>query len=167
MRVIQGEEIAFQNWLEHRAGQFQYKILAEGEAGDPGNYRMGIGEIGDDFFSPRHRHNFEQLRYQLEGVMDFGRNGKLKPGMVGYFPEGVAYGPQTQKGNACVATLTLQFGGASGSGYLSKAEVKAGTTELLRYGQFVNGVYKRRPDVPGKRNMDSYQAIWKPRTAAR
>jgi hypothetical protein len=30
-----------------------------------------------DFASPRHRHNFDQFRFQLEGTMNFDRNGKM------------------------------------------------------------------------------------------
>jgi hypothetical protein len=32
--------------------------------------------------------------------------------------------------------------------------------ELRKTGTFEAGVYKRNPDVPGKRNMDGFQAIW-------
>jgi hypothetical protein len=32
--------------------------------------------------------------------------------------------------------------------------------ELRKSGTFDAGVYKRNPDVPGKRNMDGFQAIW-------
>src|SRR5262245_28001226 len=81
---------------------------------------------GRRFNSPRHRHNFEQIRYQLEGVLDYGRDGKLTAGMVGYFPEAVYYGPQSQDPSISCKTIVLQFGGASGSGYLSQAEVQAG-----------------------------------------
>jgi hypothetical protein len=54
----------------------------------------------------------------------------------------------------------LQFGGASGSGYLQPREVKAGMEELKKFGEFKDGIFTRREDVPGKRNMDAYQAIW-------
>ena len=54
----------------------------------------------------------------------------------------------------------LPFGGASGSGYLSQAEVKAGMEELKSEGEFKDGVFRRRTDVEGKRNLDGYQAIW-------
>jgi len=54
----------------------------------------------------------------------------------------------------------LQFGGASGSGYLSQAEVQAGMRELRDEGEFKDGVFRRRADVEGKRNLDGYQAIW-------
>jgi hypothetical protein len=54
----------------------------------------------------------------------------------------------------------LQFGGASGSGYLSQAEVQAGMQALRQEGEFKDGVFRRRADVEGKRNLDGYQAIW-------
>jgi len=161
MKIVQGDELSLKRGLEHRGGTFHYSILAEGEPGTLGNFQVSLGRIGGDFFSPRHRHNFEQIRFQLEGTLDFGRDGKLIEGMVGYFPEGVAYGPQTQKSQEAPATtIVLQCGGASGSGYLSAEEVKAGMEELKQEGEFRDGVFRRRDDVEGRRNTDGYQAIW-------
>jgi hypothetical protein len=160
MRIVQADQLPFERGLEHRGGTFHYCRMLEGEPGTIGNFQLSYGKIGGDFFSPRHRHNFEQIRYQVEGTLDFARDGKLEEGMVGYFPEGVAYGPQTQSAGADVATIVLQFGGASGSGYLSHDEVKAGTTALRAEGEFKDGVFRRRDGVPGKRNVDGYQAIW-------
>jgi hypothetical protein len=77
---------------------------------------------------------------------------------VGYFPEGASYGPQTSEATAM--TIVLQFGGASGSGYLSRQEVKQGMEKLRQHGTFEAGVYRRNAGVPGKRNVDGYQAIW-------
>jgi hypothetical protein len=80
--------------------------------------------------------------------------------MVGYFPEAVYYGPQSQDPDVACKTIVLQFGGASGSGYLSRAEVQAGMEALKAEGEFRDGVFRRRADVEGKRNLDGYQAIW-------
>ena len=161
MKIVQGDELPLKRGLEHRGGTFHYSILAEGEPGTPGNFQVSLGRIGGDFFSPRHRHNFEQIRFQLEGALDFGRDGRLLEGMVGYFPEGVAYGPQTQKSEQSPATtIVLQCGGASGSGYLSAEEVQAGMAALKQQGEFKDGVFRRRDDVEGRRNTDGYQAIW-------
>jgi hypothetical protein len=160
MKLVQADELPFERALEHRGGTFHYCRMLEGESGTIGNFQLSYGKIGGDFFSPRHRHNFEQIRYQVEGALDFARDGKLEAGTVGYFPEGVAYGPQTQSEGADVATIVLQFGGASGSGYLAHAEVKAGVQALKSEGEFKDGVFRRRADVPGKRNLDGYQAIW-------
>jgi hypothetical protein len=160
MKFVQGDHLTFVRGLEHRGGTFHSIILMEGEPGTVGNFQLSYGKIGGDFFSPRHRHNFEQIRYQIMGTLDFARDGKLEEGMVGYFPEGMAYGPQTQDAGGDVATVVLQFGGASGSGYLSQDEVRAGSAALRAEGEFKDGVFRRRADVPGKRNVDGYQAIW-------
>ncbi|MGH6988775.1 MAG: hypothetical protein ACREFD_07125 [Stellaceae bacterium] len=160
MKIVQADEMPFERALEHRGGTFHYCRMLEGEPGSLGNFQLSYGKIGGDFFSPRHRHNFEQIRYQVEGTLDFARDGKLDAGTVGYFPEGVAYGPQTQSQGADVATIVLQFGGASGSGYLANAEMRAGIAALKSEGEFKDGVFRRRADVAGKRNVDGYQAIW-------
>ena len=158
MKIVQGDELEWVRGLEHRGGTFHFRNLMEGTPGTIDNFQLSMGRNDKDFVSPRHRHNFDQFRFQLEGDLDFARDGKMKPGMVGYFPEGAAYGPQTSKSTAM--TIVLQFGGASGSGYLSRKEVKAGMDALKQFGSFEAGVYRRNEGVPGKRNMDGYEAIW-------
>jgi len=160
MKIVQTDEIPLKRGLEHRGGIFHGRIMVEGAPGALDNFQLSFGQMGGDFNSPRHRHNFEQIRYQLEGVLDYGRDGKLVAGMVGYFPEAVYYGPQSQDPDIPCKTIVLQFGGASGSGYLSQAEVQAGMQALKREGEFKDGVFRRNADVEGKRNMDGYQAIW-------
>jgi hypothetical protein len=82
----------------------------------------------------------------------------MGPGTFGYFPEGAAYGPQSSEGRS--ATAVLQFGGASGGGYLSRQEVEAGREALRKFGSFDGGVFRRNDDGEGRRNTDAYQAIW-------
>jgi hypothetical protein len=160
MKIVQGEELQWERGLEHRGGMFHFRRLMEGEPGTIDNFQLSMGRMGGAFYSPRHRHNFEQIRFQLEGALDFARDGKMQTGMVGYFPEGMFYGPQTQDPDSTPITIVLQMGGASGSGYLSRNEVKAGMDALKPQGEFKDGVFRRRKDVPGKRNVDGYQAIW-------
>jgi hypothetical protein len=160
MKIVQTDQIPLKRGLEHRGGTFHGRIMVEGAPGALDNFQISFGQMGGDFNSPRHRHNFEQIRYQLEGVLDYGRDGKLTAGMVGYFPEAVYYGPQSQDPTINCRTIVLQFGGASGSGYLSQAEVKAGMEALKAEGEFKDGVFRRPVEVEGKRNMDGYQAIW-------
>ncbi len=158
MKIVQGDELEWVRGLEYRGGTFHYRNLMEGTAGTIDNFQLSMGRNDKDFVSPRHRHNFEQFRFQLEGDLNFARDGKMTPGMLGYFPEGASYGPQTSEDTAM--TIVLQFGGPSGSGYLSRKEVNAGMAELRKSGTFEGGVYRRNPDAPGKRNMDGFQAIW-------
>ena len=160
MKIVQGDELPLKRGLEHRGGTFHGRILVEGTPGRPDNFQLNYGQIGGDFFSPRHHHNFEQVRFVLEGEVDFARDGKLSQGMVGYFPEGAYYGPQSQDQSAIPIVIVLQCGGASGSGYLSQGEVKQGMAELAAEGEFKDGVFRRKTGIAGKRNVDGYQAIW-------
>jgi hypothetical protein len=158
MKIVHADAVEWQRGLQHRGGTFHYRHLLNGTAGTPGNFQFNIGQLEGDFSSPRHRHNFDQFRVQLEGTMNFDRNGKMAAGTFGYFPEGASYGPQSSEGRS--VTAVLQFGSASGSGYLSREEVDAGTAELKKFGTFKDGIFRRRDDVEGRRNVDGYQAIW-------
>lgn len=159
MKIVQGDEVKeVVRQFQHRQGLFIHRKLMTGEPGTPGNFLLEMVRTSDDFFSPRHKHNFDQFRYQIEGEFDFDRNGKMKPGIIGYFPEGTHYGPQSS--SVTSVTLVLQFGGASGSGYMTQEEMEASTAELKKFGRFEKGVYRRNDDVEGKRNVDGYQAVW-------
>jgi hypothetical protein len=158
MRMVHGDEVEWKRGLQHRGGTFHYRHLLNGTPGSLGNFQFDIGQLEGDFASPRHRHNFDQFRFQLEGTMNFDRDGKMPAGALGYFPEGVAYGPQSSEGRS--VTAVLQFGGASGAGYLSRQEIQAGTEELKKFGTFQGGVFRRNDDAGGRRNADAYQAIW-------
>ena len=86
-------------------------------------------------------------------------DGKLSAGCAGYFPEGVRYGPQTSDGDTW--NLLLQFGGASGSGYMPEVDEDRGAAELkARGGRFEKGVYTWYRDDGTKVNQDAYEAIW-------
>jgi hypothetical protein len=158
MRIVHADEVEWKRGLQHRGGTFHYRHLLNGAPGTVGNFQFDIGQLDGDFASPRHRHNFDQFRFQLEGTMNFDRNGKMAAGTLGYFPEGAPYGPQRSEGRS--STAVLQFGGASGSGYLSRDEVQAGTEALKKFGSFADGVFRRHDDADGRRNTDAYQAIW-------
>lgn len=158
MKIIHAEDIEWNRGLQHRGGTFHYRHMFDGTPDTPGNFQFNIGRIEGDFESPRHHHNFEQFRYQVDGVMNFARNGKMTKGTFGYFPEGAFYGPQSSEGTSL--TAVLQFGGASGQGYLSRRQVREGQEELKKFGRFEGGIFKRNDDVEGKRNSDGYQAIW-------
>ena len=129
------------------------------DSGLPGvNLEFGYTLIPDGYFTPRHRHNFDQLRYTLEGTFVTG-HGDMPPGVAGYFPEGTYYGPQKQSGESRI--LILQFQGPSGDHFLSNEEANATVNKLREQGGvFHDGYYSGvKPD--GKRfNKDSYRAIW-------
>jgi hypothetical protein len=109
--------------------------------------------------SPRHRHNFDQVRFQLEGTYDFASDGQMTPGSIAYFPEGTRYGPQKTV-DPQTLTLVLQMGGASGNGYLAETAFQKGLEELKTKGTFKDGVFTREKAAGGKVNQDAYEAVW-------
>jgi len=114
--------------------------------------------VPDGYFTPRHKHNFDQIRYTLSGVQSTGL-GDLAPGECGYFPEGSYYGPQKQEGDC--ECLVLQFQGPSGERLLSNEEMNATYEKLIAVGAvFENGVYKGKKPDGSPKNKDSYEAIW-------
>jgi hypothetical protein len=144
--------------IHARGGKFRYYPLLSGETGSLGNFFLQLSRTYNDFESPRHRHNFDQIRVQIESNADFARDGVMTPGMVGYFPEGVYYGPQSISEESL--TLVLQFGGASRSGYLSEDQFQRGIAELKEVGTFERGVYKVAKPDGGSINQDAYEAVW-------
>jgi len=157
MRVISLESAPLVERQHVREGVFRSRRILNGAAGTPGNFSLQIG-VAPSYFSPRHRHNFDQVRYQLDGDFDFGADGVMKAGTIGYFPEGTFYGPQSSAMEN--STLVLQFGGASGSGYISAELYEKASAELSKHGTFAKGIYTQlRPDG-GKINKDAYEAVW-------
>jgi hypothetical protein len=77
MKIVQGDAVEWRRALQHRGGTFHYRHLLDGTRATTGNFQFDIGQIEGDFASPRHRHNFDQFRSQLEGTMNFDRNGKM------------------------------------------------------------------------------------------
>jgi hypothetical protein len=140
-----------------RQGRFIERRLLEGEEGSIDNFQFTLVNTGGDFFSPRHRHNFDQFRFQIEGDGGFDRDGMMTPGTVGYFPEGTRYGPQSNKGD--LTTLVLQFAGASGNGYTSEAQISQAVRDLKQFGEFKEGVYYPNPGT-GRKQQDGYEACW-------
>jgi len=154
MRVVSIENIQSEKLENLRAGKLTMWRLLEGIEGTSHNFSIELFEHATDYFSPRHKHNFEQLRYQIAGETDFGNAGKLTEGMVGYFPEGTPYGPQNATEGAI--GLNVQFGSA----YLSKARVATAMKEMSQYGEFKNGAFSWRDKHGQTHNQDSFEALW-------
>ena len=160
MRVVNFETLKLQQRAHARGGIFRYYELLSGNEGAPDNFYLQLSVLSGDFVSPRHRHNFDQVRFQLEGSFDFAADGRMDPGSIAYFPEGTRYGPQ-QALSPSSATLVLQFGGASGNGYMSEAQFQQGLAEMKQGpGTFANGIYTQEKPGGGKINQDAYEAVW-------
>ena len=142
---------------QRAGGDVAHKRLFEGEEDSPDNYMLVMSKEPRTFFSPRHRHPWDQIRYSLEGRIPIAKGLYVRGGELGYFPESAHYGPQ--EGGDDRRVLLLQFGGASGQGFIGPDRVKQAMRALEQEGRFEGGVYHR--DVAeGRRNHDAYEAIW-------
>jgi hypothetical protein len=148
-------------WVkDHPTGAISFQHMLKGEPNSPDNFMYILGRQDTDFWMPRHRHNFEQIRLPVRGDMNLGRGMVLREGEVGYFPEGMAYGPQEDPlGDAAPGErvqLVLQFGGASGCGFMSIEQRRQARNELAKTGRF-DGNYYHRPDGKVQWGLN---AIW-------
>lgn len=144
---------------ELRGGGKDFSTVLTGDPGEPDNYRMVVVRQDGSVYTPRHKHNFDQLRMCFSGKVNYGPDQWILPGQIAYFPEGVPYGPE--ESDTPRFGLTIQFGGASGSGYLSEDQVKRATEELKQVGTFEKGAFKRADARPGeRRNQDAFEAVW-------
>lgn len=158
MDIIDTAEMPWgENLAAQRAGGMAHKRLFEGEEGSPDNYLLVLARESSDYFSPRHRHAWDQVRFCLEGAIPIGKGLAVEAGEIAYFPEAAPYGPQ--EGGPDRIVLLLQFGGASGQGYIGVERLNRAREEMQRFGHFEKGVFKRSAGE-GRANQDAYEAIW-------
>lgn len=160
MKIARSSNVEWhRNPLHIRAGTgLQLKRLLCGTPGTPENYMCNIARNDGDYASPRHRHNFDQIRIALEGDMRISPNQVVKQDQIGYFPEGTYYGPYDDAGRARTIMI-VQFGGASGSGYMGDEAEKKAREALLKEGAFRDGIF-HRTSGEGRKNQDAYEAVW-------
>jgi len=146
-----------------REGVLAQKFLLTGVDGLPNNYVLNVGRAGEGGWqAPRHRHNFDQIRYVIKGNYPLGKGKSLPQGWVGYFPESVHYGPQDRPEG--LETMVLQFGGASGNGFLSVAQREAANEALKKKGEFKNGIFTYYDEKGNRHNKDGSAACFEEAT---
>jgi hypothetical protein len=159
MRASKAAETGSERVGSMREGKLDQKHLLVGEDGSPNNYDLNMGYAGSGGWrTPRHRHNFDQIRYVLAGRLPYTETEVLEEGWVGYFPESVHYGPQDRPEG--LRTVVLQCGGASGQGYLSVAQREATNAELNELGEFKKGKFHYTDQDGVEHVEDGSQAIF-------
>jgi hypothetical protein len=159
MKIVQGDQ---QPIVEDGPGirdvSTGRQTILTGDPGTPGYFLFRIFYQKGEYNTPRHRHPFDQWRYQIEGDCGYAGGAMMKPGMIGYFPECAYYGPQ--HADESNLTVIVQFGGPSGNGYLSAAQEAAAIEEMKTFGRFEDGVFYRNAGVEGRPAVEAFQATW-------
>jgi hypothetical protein len=158
MKVVSIDALAWKK--DHPTGSLAFKYLLSGDHRAPDNFVLILARQDADFATERHRHNFDQFRFPIRGDMNVGKGVRLREGQLGYFTEGAAYGPQDDRLDHSAPGerlhLTLQFGGATGYGYLGPDRLRSCRDELRQHGEFVDILYHRRD---GK-ILNGLDAVW-------
>ncbi len=163
MRISEAATSEGGNVGSMRTGTLSQKFLLQGEEGSPNNYLLNVGLTGSGGWgTPRHRHNFDQIRYVLKGKYPASPHKIMGEGSVAYFPESVHYGPQDRPEG--LEMMVIQFGGASGSGFLSTPDREAANKRLEAKGTFKDGIFTWVDDKGQKHNMDGSAACFEEAT---
>ena len=74
MRISEASTAAGGQVGSMRDGKLDQKFLLEGDDDSPNNYLLNVGLTGaGGWGTPRHRHNFDQIRYVLKGEYPYHR----------------------------------------------------------------------------------------------
>ncbi|KAJ5591671.1 uncharacterized protein N7459_002040 [Penicillium hispanicum] len=156
MDIVHGKALDFvPPPLKHRGDGLAFRSLFHGDDGTPENYYLSLVRQGA-FYSPLHKHNFDQFRYAVRNAVSIAPDMLLREGELCYHPEAVPYGPQHDEGGDR-DVLVLQFGGTSGQGYLSFDALATAQAALKARGRFEGGRYFADGDAEGK---DGFEALW-------
>ena len=140
MQAVRSVDVDANQFANHREGEITFRRLLQGDPDRPDNFEWSIVRTGEDYVTPRHHHNFSQLHFVLEGTHEWAPDKLIPTGAVAYFPEGTFYGPQHGHGGLL---LGLQYGEASGSGFMSYDRLAEGNKRLAEgNGRFDGGVYR-------------------------
>ncbi|KAH8806006.1 hypothetical protein F5884DRAFT_755552 [Xylogone sp. PMI_703] len=157
MEVVYGKSLSYEGIsLKHRGSGLAFKELFLGSDDDiPNNYLFVLAQQ-ESFYSPVHHHNFDQFRYGISGDISILPDMIVHEDELCYHPEGVYYGPQDD-GPGVREVLVLQFGGASGQGFLSHKLINTAQERLSKKGKFEKGKFYEEGKEEG---VDSFQALW-------
>ena len=159
VQVFSGAEPVFQDLSNHHRGQDHRKghkrqMFAVHDPEGGVTYRAGFSTTPPGPAAIRHHHNFEQVRFIIDGEWMYGK-GHYSNGWLGFFGESVYYGPQQ-----CVkdsAQIVIQYPGPSHAKFISRAEEREAQTAMVETGVKFESSLAHFPDG---RRQDGSEALW-------
>lgn len=158
MKTADATALEWQKITGHRSdsggGFIQFKRLLRGDEGSRDNFELTLAEVHGMPPVPAHTHNFDQIRFVLSGSYSFRPDKTIAAGSLAYFPEGASYGPESAEGDPVM--ISLQFGGASGQGFMSMDQLQSAIERLKERGEFTDGKFRTADGV----ERDGYEAAY-------
>ena len=140
----------------NRPGRVHRKLVHEGSVSPGVGYTADLVryEGGNGTFSaPRHKHNFDQIRYVVSGNPDFGHYQVASQGESAFFPAGAAYGPETIEE---AEILLIQWG----EHWMTRAQHDETYARMQQAGEFKDGYYVTVDTAGNERRADGRNAVW-------
>jgi hypothetical protein len=140
----------------NRPGRVHRKLVHEGSVSPGVGYTADLVryEGGHGTFSaPRHKHNFDQIRYVVSGSPDFGHYQVASHGQSAFFPAGAAYGPETIEE---AEILLIQWG----EHWMTRAEHDETYASMQQVGEFRDGYYVTVDATGNEQRADGRNAVW-------
>ena len=140
----------------NRPGRVHRKLVHEGSVSPGVGYTADLVryEGGHGTFSaPRHKHNFDQIRYVVSGSPDFGHYQVASQGQSAFFPAGAAYGPETIEESEM---LLIQWG----QHWMTRAQHDETYSSMLQAGEFKDGYYVTVDAAGNEQRADGRNAVW-------
>jgi hypothetical protein len=140
----------------NRPGRVHRKFVREGEI------LPGVGFTADlvwyeggngTFSAPRHRHDFDQIRFIVSGRPDFGHGYTAKSGHSMFFPAGAHYGPEEIQE---AEVMLIQWSPT----WVTRAQHDQTYSKMLEVGEFKDGYYVTRDENGVEQRSDGRNAVW-------
>jgi hypothetical protein len=145
MKVVVATDVVTYNQQEEsvRSGATVRQAIFGDETADGLNFRVFRSQFQpgqDALVTPRHHHNFQQIRWAERGPVNYAPNEDIPTDDVAYFPRGAYYGPQNKDQGISIALQLGRSGdyqhGPKWEGYREEALAR-----LNARGRFENGIY--------------------------
>ncbi len=118
-------------------------------------FRIHTADHPYEFFSPRHRHTFDQVRYMISGSCRYGDKTYVEGDCL-YIPAGCTYGPmQLTESKENFKHFNMQYQGIAGLPYYPPTAFGPALATLLGKGKFEHGTFVWNDG----RKQDAFEAL--------
>jgi hypothetical protein len=123
-------------------------------------YRSQYQDGEETFYSPRHHHAFQQIRWTESGSVNYAPDKFIPEGDVAYFPRGAFYGPQV-KDQGIGILLQFGFDGEHQAGEVWQRYRAEALERLNGRGILENGLFiEIDPETGEKIERDAVEALY-------